>query len=87
MYLLKEITTGYGVPINYHKISAVHAYYDINKVHVDIAGYISKEAYENSGSSFMTHQVELPLNEDLRLESIYLAVLEHPIFVGALIMA
>ena len=80
MYIQKEISTHYGVPATCHVLKEIHTYYDDGVSHVNVAGYFSKEAFENGANAVIVNQVEI---EKIVFESekdIYTAVLTSNVF-------
>lgn len=59
MYIQKEISTNYGVPATYHVLKEIHTYYDDGISHVNVAGYFSKDAYDNGAIAVVINQVEI----------------------------
>lgn len=80
MYIQKEISTDYGIPAIYHVLKEIHTYYDDGVSHVNIAGYFSKEAFENGASAAITNQVEIAQTSFESEKDIYTAVLNSIVF-------
>ena len=80
MYISKEITTHYGIPITYHALNAIHIHYDQGISHIDIAGYFSKEAFENGASAFEISQIQVNQTVFATEKDIYNAILTSNAF-------
>lgn len=80
MYIQKEIITHYGIPATYHSLKAIHTYYDIGISHVDVAGYFSKEAFENNGNAIVVNQIEVNQTSFENEKEIYNAILASNVF-------
>lgn len=80
MYIQKEILTNYGIPAIYHTLSAIHTYYNNGMSHIDVAGYFSKEAFENGSSAVVVNQVEVSQTIFENERDIYNAVLNSIVF-------
>ena len=80
MYIQKEIITHYGIPAEYHTLKAIHTYYDMGVSHIDIAGYFSKEAFENNGNAIVVNQIELNQISFNSEKDIYNAILASSVF-------
>lgn len=88
MYIQKEIITHYGIPAKYHALKAIHTYYDMGVSHIDVAGYFSKEAFENNGEAIVVNQIEISQTSFNNEKDIYNAILASNIFQdGTLIEA
>lgn len=80
MYIQKEILTNYGIPAVYHVLKEIHTYYDDGVSHVNIAGYFSKEAFENGANAVVINQVEVSQTVFQNARDIYNAVLTSTVF-------
>ena len=80
MYIQKEILTNYGIPATYHVLKEIHAYYDQGISHVNIAGYFSKDAFENGSTPVVINQVEIQQTSFENEKDIYNAVLTSNVF-------
>lgn len=80
MYIQKEIITHYGIPATYHALKAIHTYYDMGVSHIDIAGYFSKEAFDNHGNEIIVNQIEVGQTSFENEKDIYTAVLNSNVF-------
>ena len=80
MYIQKEITTHYGVPATCHALKAVHTYYNDGISHIDIAGYFSKEAFDNNGNAIIVNQIEVNQTYFENEKEIYNAILNSDVF-------
>lgn len=80
MYIQKEISTNYGIPAAYHILKEIHTYYDDGISHINVAGYFSKEAYENGASAVVVKQVELARTSFENEKDIYNSILTTVIF-------
>ena len=80
MYIQKEISTDYGVPAVYHVLKAIHTYYDDGVSHINVAGYFSKEAFENGSNAVVINQVEINQTSFENEKDIYNAVLGSIVF-------
>ena len=80
MYIHKEVATNYGVPAVYHVLKEVHAYYDDGITHINVAGYFSKEAYENGSNAVIVNQVEVQQTSFENEKDIYNAILTSIVF-------
>lgn len=80
MYIQKEVITNYGIPATYHKLSEIHTYYNDGISHIDIAGYFSKEAFENGSSAVVVNQIETTQTSFKNEKEIYNAVLKSIVF-------
>jgi hypothetical protein len=80
MYIQKEVLTGYGIPASYHVLKEIHTYYDDGVSHVNIAGYFSKEAFDNGSIAVVVNQVEIPQTTFENEKDIYTAVLNSTVF-------
>ena len=86
MYIQKEIVTHYGIPAEYHALKAIHTYYDMGVSHIDIAGYFSKEAFENNGEAIVVNQIELNQISFNNEKDIYDAILASSIFSDGILV-
>ena len=80
MYIQKEIMTNYGIPATYHVLQEIHTYYDDGVSHVNIAGYFSKDAYNNGANAVVVNQVEINQTSFGNEKEIYDAVLGTSVF-------
>lgn len=80
MYIQKEISTNYGVPAVYHVLKEIHTYYDDGISHVNVAGYFSKEAFDNGANAVVINQVEVDKIAFENEKEIYTAVLNSVVF-------
>lgn len=80
MYIQKEITTNYGIPAVYHVLKDIHIYYDLGVSHVNVAGYFSKDAFNNGSSSVVINQVNVNQTMFANEKEIYDAVLNSKVF-------
>ena len=80
MYIQKEIITHYGIPATHHALKAIHTYYDMGVSHIDIAGYFSKEAFNNNGDAIVVNQIEVSQTAFENERDIYVAVLNSNVF-------
>ena len=80
MYIRKDIETHYGISVVYHALSAIHVYYDDGVSHIDVAGYFSKEAFENGSNAVVINQVEVAKTSFENEKDIYNAVLGSIVF-------
>lgn len=86
MYIQKEIITHYGVPATYHALKAIHTYYDDGISHIDIAGYFSKEAFDNNGDAIIVNQIEVNKTHFENEKEIYNAILTSNVFHNGVII-
>lgn len=86
MYIQKEIITHYGIPATYHALKAIHTYYDMGVSHIDIAGYFSKEAFENNGDAIVVNQIEIAQVSFNNEKDIYDAVLTSNAFLDGILI-
>jgi hypothetical protein len=86
MYIQKEVITHYGIPATYHTLKAIHTYYDMGISHIDIAGYFSKEAFDNNGNSIVVNQIEVNQASFENERDIYNAVLVSNIFQDGILI-
>lgn len=86
MYIQKEIITHYGIPATYHALKAIHTYYDTGVSHIDIAGYFSKEAFENNGTAIVVNQIEVAQISFNNEKDIYDAVLTSNVFSDGILV-
>jgi len=82
MYIQKEILTHYGIPATYHVLKEIHTYYDQGISHINVAGYFSKEAFDNGSVSVVINQVEVGQTSFESKKDIYNAILESNVFHG-----
>ena len=75
MYIQKEILTNYGIPAVYHVLKEIHTYYDDGISHINIAGYFSKDAFNNGANSVVINQIEVEQTTFENEKDIYNAVL------------
>lgn len=80
MYIQKEIKTDYGVPAIYHVLKEIHTYYDDGDSHINVAGYFSKEAFENGANAVIINQVSVDQVSFENEKDIYNAVLNSIVF-------
>ena len=80
MYIEKEILTHYGIPSTYHVLKEIHIYYNNGIAHIDIAGYFSKEAYDNGSDAVVVNQIEVEQTAFENEKDIYNAVLNSHVF-------
>ena len=80
MYIQKEILTYYGIPAVHHVIKEIHTYYDMGISHINVAGYFSKEAFENKSNAVVVNQVEVEQTSFENEKDIYNAVLGSTVF-------
>lgn len=80
MYIQKEISTDYGVPAVYHVLKEIHTYYDDGVSHVNIAGYFSKDAFNNGANAAIVNQIEVEQTVFESEKDIYTAVLNSIVF-------
>lgn len=80
MYIQKEILTNYGVPAVHHVLKEIHTYYDDGISHVNVAGYFSKEAFDNGANAVVINQVEVEQTTFDNEKDIYNAVLKSTFF-------
>lgn len=86
MYIQKEIVTHYGIAAEYHTLKAIHTYYDMGVSHIDIAGYFSKEAFENNGDAIVVNQIEVAQTTFESEKDIYNAVLASNVFLDGILV-
>jgi hypothetical protein len=86
MYIQKEVITHYGIPATYHALKAIHTYYDMGISHIDIAGYFSKEAFENNGNSIVINQIEVNKTSFENERDIYNAILASSVFQDGMLV-
>lgn len=80
MYIQKEVLTDYGVPAVYHVLKEIHTYYDDGVSHINVAGYFSKDAFDNGANAVITNQVEINQTTFENEKDIYNAVLSSTVF-------
>lgn len=80
MYIQKEISTDYGIPAVYHVIKEIHTYYDMGISHINVAGYFSKEAFDNGSNAVVVNQVEVKQTSFENEKDIYNAILDSIVF-------
>lgn len=80
MYIEKTINTYLGIPATYHTLHAMHVYYNNGVTHIDVAGYISKDAKENGGQAIVINQIEIQQVDFENEEAIYNAILASQAF-------
>ena len=80
MYIQKEISTDYGIPAIHHVIKEIHTYYDVGISHVNVAGYFSKEAFDNGSNAVVINQIEVEQTSFENEKDIYNAVLRSIVF-------
>ena len=80
MYIQKEILTDYGIPASYHVLNAIHSYYNEGISHIDVAGYFSKEAFNNGSNAIVINQVEVGRSLFENENDIYNAILGSIVF-------
>ena len=85
MYIQKDILTDYGIPAAYHVLKEIHTYYDDGVSHVNIAGYFSKDAFENCANAIVINQVEINQTSFENEKDIYNAVLSSHVFQGGVL--
>lgn len=80
MYIQKEILTDYGIPATYHVLKEIHTYYDDGVSHVNVAGYFSKDAFNNGANAVIVNQVEVEKTSFENEKDIYNSVLRSIVF-------
>lgn len=80
MYIQKEISTDYGIPAIHHVIKEIHTYYDVGISHVNVAGYFSKEAFDNGSNAVVINQIEVEQTSFENEKDIYNAVFGSIVF-------
>lgn len=85
MYIQKDISTNYGIPATYHVLKEIHTYYDDGISHINVAGYFSKEAFENGSNAVVVNQVEVAQTTFENEKDIYEAVLNSNVFQDGLL--
>ena len=80
MYIQKEISTDFGIPAVHHVIKEIHTYYDGGMSHINVAGYFSKEAFENHSNAVIVNQVEIAKTSFENEKDIYNAILGSIVF-------
>lgn len=80
MYIQKEISTNYGVPASYHVLKEIHTYYDDGVSHINVAGYFSKDAFDNGSVAVVINQIEVAQTAFENEKDIYNAVLNSVVF-------
>lgn len=80
MYIQKEVLTDYGVPAVYHVLKEIHTYYDDGVSHINVAGYFSKDAFDNGANAVIINQVEINQTTFENEKDIYNAVLSSTVF-------
>ena len=80
MYIQKEIITHYGIPATHHALKAIHTYYDMGVSHIDIAGYFSKDAFDNNRDAIVVNQIEVNQTSFENEKDIYNAILASHVF-------
>lgn len=80
MYIQKEILTDYGIPAVCHVLKEIHTYYDDGVSHVNVAGYFSKDAFNNGANAAVINQVEIPRTSFENEKDIYNTVLNSIVF-------
>ena len=86
MYIQKEIITHYGIPATHHALKAIHTYYDMGVSHIDIAGYFSKEAFDNNGNSIVVNQIEVNQTSFEDEREIYNTILASHVFQDGILV-
>lgn len=86
MYIQKEIITHYGIPAEYHTLKTIHIYYDMGVSHIDIAGYFSKDAFENNGNAIVVNQIEVTQTTFENEKDIYNTVLASNVFSDGILV-
>ena len=86
MYIQKEIITHYGIPAAYHALKAIHTYYDMGVSHIDVAGYFSKEAFDNNGSEIAVNQIEVHQTSFENEKEIYNTILKSNVFKDGMLV-
>ena len=85
MYIQKEISTDYGIPATHHVIKEIHTYYDCGVSHINIAGYFSKEAFDNGSNAVVINQIEVTQTKFENEKDIYNSVLNSIVFQDGLL--
>lgn len=85
MYIQKEVSTDYGIPAAYHVLKEIHTYYDDGVSHINVAGYFSKEAFDNGANAVVVNQVEVAQTAFENEKDIYTAVLNSIVFQDGLL--
>lgn len=80
MYIQKEVVTQYGIPVTYHVLKEIHAYYDRNVSHINVAGYFSKEVFNSGANPFVINQIEVGQASFENEKEIYNAILASHVF-------
>jgi hypothetical protein len=80
MYIQKEVLTDYGIPAVYHVLKEIHTYYDDGVSHINVAGYFSKDAFNNRANAVIINQVEINQTTFENEKDIYNAVLSTIVF-------
>ena len=80
MYIEKEVITHYGIPSTYHVLKEIHIYYNMGIAHIDVAGYFSKDAYNNGSDAIVVNQIEVAQTAFDGEKDIYNAILSSHVF-------
>ena len=80
MYIQKEILTHYGIPATYQALQSIHIYYDQGVSHIDIAGYFTKEAYDNGSNAVVVNQIEVNKTNFENEKDIYNSIISSNVF-------
>jgi hypothetical protein len=80
MYIQKEVSTDYGIPAVHHVLKEIHTYYNDGISHINIAGYFSKDAFDNCSNAVVVNQVEVKRTAFENEKDIYNAVLNSIVF-------
>lgn len=80
MYIQKEILTSYGIPAIHHVIKEIHTYYDQSVSHINVAGYFSKDAFDNGSNAVVINQVEVEQTLFENEKNMYNAILGSIVF-------
>lgn len=85
MYIQKEISTEYGISAMHHVIKEIHTYYDGGISHINVAGYFSKDAFNNGSNAVVVNQIEVEQTAFENEKDIYNAVLGSIVFQGGVL--
>jgi uncharacterized protein (UPF0210 family) len=89
MALLKEIETKYGIAANYHKISVTDVNWHAKSAHVEVIGFVDREAKESGMNPILKTNFDYsPDNFSLSPDSnivacLYAAIKESDLFINA----
>jgi hypothetical protein len=63
MAIIKTLSSSYGCPVTYHRITNISIHYPMKKVIICVASYISKEARASAMDPLDEIDIEVPMDD------------------------